>query len=205
MRKLEQPDLVAFTAIASLYDRERVSAINGTAPPSNPELMAQWLTTCGQAVRSYLYPTLISASGPEPQTDSGEFLDSFESTFQSSLLTQAIDRETDTDRQVWQSQLQKVLLKATIKVDIQSQRILQLYYGQRLTQQEIAKQLATKQYTISRRLNSARQALLTTLGEWSQATLHKSLDPNVINDLSITIEEWLKLHYSPPDLPAESS
>ncbi len=201
-RKLGKPDPATLTTISNLYNRDRVSTLNAAAPQSHDALMAQWLTTCGTAVRSYLYPTLVSASHPKPQTESEEFLDEFASTFQESLLTQAIEREEVAARSAQRSQLQKVLLKALVKIDIQSQRLLQLYYGQGATQQEIAKQLATKQYTISRRLTSARQMLLTALGDWSQSELHQSLDTNVISDMSIAIEEWLKAHYSPPDLPA---
>jgi DNA-binding transcriptional regulator LsrR (DeoR family) len=82
---------------------------------------------------------------------------------------------------------------------------LQMYYGQGLTQKEIASQLETKQYTVSRRLTNVRDTLLTALCTWSQTTLHKTLDPNVMNDLSVTIEEWLKVHYSHPDLHTEPS
>jgi RNA polymerase sigma factor (sigma-70 family) len=202
-RKLGKPDPAILIAIANLYNSERGSLLNAAAPQSHAELMAQWLTSCGMAVRSYLYPTVVSASQPKPNTESEEFLDDFASTFQASLLTQAIEREESAARATQRSQLQKVLLKGLIKVDVQSQRILQMYYGQELTQQEIAKRSATKQYTISRRLTSAKQLLLTALGEWSQSVLHQSLDTNVLNDMSIAIEEWLKVHYSPPDLPTE--
>ena len=200
-RKLGKPDAATLSAISNLYNRERVS-MSAQAPPASPESISQWLTTCGTAVRNYLYPTIVSASHPKPQSESGEFLDDFAVTFQASLLTQAIDSEDAATRANQRSQLQKVLLKALIKIDVQSQRLLQLYYGQGATQQEIAQQLATKQYTISRRLTSARQSLLAALGEWSQATLHQSLDTNVINDMSSSIEEWLTAHYAPPDLPA---
>jgi RNA polymerase sigma factor (sigma-70 family) len=202
-RKLGKPDPAILTAIANLYNGDRGSLLNAAAPPANADLMAQWLTTCGTAVRSYLYPAVVSASQPKPNTESEEFLDDFASTFQASLLTQAIEREDMAERATQRSQLQKVLLKALVKVDVQSQRLLQMYYGQELTQQEIAKRSAIKQYTISRRLTSARQLLLTALGEWSQTVMHQSLDTNVLNDMSIAIEEWLKVHYSPPDLPPE--
>jgi RNA polymerase sigma factor (sigma-70 family) len=204
MRKLDKPDLATFTAISNLYDFDRSSVINPAAPPGDRELMAQWLSTCGTAVRSYLYPPLVSASQPKSATDRGEFLDNFASTFQASLLTQTIEQEEAIDRDNQRSQLQQVLLRALVKFNVESQRLLQMYYGRGLTQQEIATQLATKQYTISRRLTNIRQALLTALVAWSQSTLHKSLDIDVISAMSITIEEWLKVHYSHPDLLGEN-
>jgi RNA polymerase sigma factor (sigma-70 family) len=150
-------------------------------------------------VVDYLYPTIISASQDPPNSAGGEFLDHFTSTFQPSLLTQIIEGEAAADRATQRSQLQQVLLRTLIKFDVESQRLLKMYYGQELTQQEIAKQLAMKQCTVSRRLTNVRQSLLQTLSQWSQSVLHQSLDTNVVNNMSITIEEWLSVHYGTPD------
>ena len=203
LRKLDKPDLSTLTAISDLFDLERVSILGTSSPHGNVETIGQWLATCGAAVRSYLYPTLISASQPKSASDSSEFLDDFELTVQASLLTQTIEREDAIERDNQRTQVQQVLLRALVKFNVESQRLLQMYYGQGLTQQEIALQLATKQYTVSRRLTNVRQTLLTALCTWSQATLHKSPDPDVINHMSIAIEEWLTGHYAPPDLLAE--
>ena len=202
LRKLDKPDLATLTAIAALVAREQ--HLLGTNLPVNaPETIGQWLATCGAAVRSYLYPTIVSASGPKSAQDSSEFLDDFDLTVQASLLTQTIEREDEIDRDRQRSQLQQILLRALVKFNVESQRLLQMYYGQGLTQQQIALELATKQYTVSRRLTNVRQTLLTALCTWSQTTLHKSLDPDVMNHMSLTIEEWLKIHYSHPDLLVE--
>ncbi len=202
-RKLQQPAPEVFDRIATLYNLERVNAVATIATRCDGELVALWLAACGMAVRRYLYPTLVSASQSHPHSETGEFLDNFEATFQDSLLSRAIDLEAETERATARSQVQKVLLKVLIKVDLPSQRLLQMYYGQGLTQQEIATQLMTKQYTVSRRLNRVRQSLLSALSEWSQTQVHESLTPNVINNMSIAIEEWLKVHYRSADLPSE--
>jgi RNA polymerase sigma factor (sigma-70 family) len=203
-RKLDKPDLETLTAITDLFNQERSNL--GIAPAHcDGETIFQWLTTLGAAVRSFLYPTIVSASQPKSASDSSEFLDDFDFTVQESLLTQTIEQEDEIDRDGQRSQLQKILLRALVKFNVESQRLLQMYYGQGLTQKEIASQLATKQYTVSRRLTSVREALLTALCTWSQTTLHKTLDPNVMNDLSVTIEEWLMGHYRHPDLHTETS
>jgi RNA polymerase sigma factor (sigma-70 family) len=202
LRKFDQPDLATLTAIAELFNLERSSLAN-PPPHCDGVTICQWLTTLGAAVRSFLYPTIVSASQPKSASDNSEFLDDFEFTFQDSLLTQTIDREDEIDRDDQRSQLQKILLRALIKFNVESQRLLQMYYGQGLTQKEIASQLETKQYTVSRRLTNVREALLTALCTWSQTTLHKNLDADVVSYMSVTIEEWLQIHYSHPDLPAE--
>ncbi|MER3434797.1 MAG: group 3/4 sigma-70 RNA polymerase sigma factor [Leptolyngbya sp. ERB_1_1] len=201
-RKLEKPDLTTFQAVCDLYNRDRIATLSATAEICNPTLLEQWLTTCGKAARSYLYPSLISADTPLPGVENTELLDNFESTFQESNLSQIIEQEEEDSRQQTRSQLNKVLLRSLVKLDLPAQRLLQMYYGKAMTQQEIAKELDTKQYTVSRRLTSLKQSLLQTLAEWSQTELHQPLNSNVLSNMSTILEEWLKLHYSHPDLPS---
>ena len=79
-----------------------------------------------------------------------------------------------------------------------------MYYGQELTQQQIAEQLAVKQYTVSRRLTKSRESLLLALASWSKETLHISLTSDVLNYISTVLEEWLKVYYSHPPAHRES-
>lgn len=201
-RKLAKPDLSTFQAISELYNRDRVATLGPTAEACNPVVLEQWLTTCGKAARSYLYPTMISADAPQLGAENVELLDNFESTFQESNLSQIIEQEEADSRQQIQSQLNAILLRSLVKLDLSAQRLLQMYYGKGMTQQEIAKELDTKQYTVSRRLTNLKQTLLQTLAEWSQTTLHQPLNSNVLSTMSTILEEWLKLHYSHPDLPS---
>ncbi len=200
-RKLAKPDLAIFEAISELYNRDRVVTLGTSAEACNSTVLEQWLTLCGKAARSYLYPSLISADSPQPGTENTELLDNFESTFQESNLSQIIEQEEEDSRQQTRSQLNAILLRSLVKLDLPAQRLLQMYYGKAMTQQEIAKELDTKQYTVSRRLTSLKQTLLQTLAEWSQTTLHQPLNSNVLSTMSTILEEWLKLHYSHPDLP----
>jgi RNA polymerase sigma factor (sigma-70 family) len=202
LRKLAKPDPATLQAIVDLYNRDRLATLGTTAQPCNPTLLEQWLTTCGKAARSYLYPSLISADTPQPGAENTEMLDNFESTFQESNLSQIIEAEEEDQRKQTRSQLNATLLKALVKLDLPAQRLLQMYYGKGMTQQEIAKELDTKQYTISRRLTNLKQTLLQILAEWSQTTLHQPLNSNVVSNMSTILEEWLKLHYSHPDLPS---
>jgi RNA polymerase sigma factor (sigma-70 family) len=195
IRKLDRPDASTLQTIADCYNRDRLS-LSSSAVVANPELAKQWLTTCCQAVRAYLYPTIVSASAPKPHAEEGELLDDIADGELDSLLTTAIEREEETARASQRSALDRVLLRALVKLDVQSQRLLQLYYGQGITQQDIAKELDTKQYTVSRRLTSVRQTLLKALVDWSQTELHQSIDTNVISAISILLEEWLQVHYT---------
>lgn len=200
-RKLTKPTADRLAAIAKFYNQERLTQLGTATTATTADQIEQWLLTCGQAIRSYLYPTLLSADARlSPEGDA--FLDSFESTFQESTLSSVIEEEEALSRQDRKSQLNAVLLHALVKLDLAAQRLLQAYYGQGLTQQELAKQMGVKQYTISRRLTSIRNGLLQVLAGWSQNALHQTLDSDVLSSMSNILEEWLKVHYSHPDLPS---
>ena len=76
------------------------------------------------------------------------------------------------------------------------QDILKLYYRENLTQQSIAKRLAIKQYTISRRMTRAREFLLKALIKWSQDSLHITIDTDKIKGMSTILEEWMINYYT---------
>ena len=116
-----------------------------------------------------------------------------------SLLDEIIAQEEQQNRDAQQAQISTVLIAAIAQIDASGQQLLQLYYGQGLTQQQMATQLGVKQYTVSRRLTKARESLLLTLAQWSRDTLHISLNSDVLKDISTVLEEWLQSYYSHPN------
>lgn len=199
-RQLPRPDRTTWEAIAQLYNAERRSRLHRPGPECRAETLEQWMVACAKAARSYLYPTLTSINTPKPGQESGEWLDNLPELQGESLLTDLITTEEVQSRQSQQAQMNAVLLAALEQLDLQTQQLLQLYYGQGLTQQQMALQLEMKQYTVSRRLTKFRKSLLRALAQWSQETLHISLTSDVIKDISAVLDEWLQGHYSQPDL-----
>ena len=153
------------------------------------------MLACAKAARSYLYPTLASINAPRPGQESGEWLDNLPGLQEESLLTTIITQEEEQSRQSQQAQMNAVLIAALDKFDQQTQQLLQLYYAQGLTQQQMAKQLEMKQYTISRRLTKSRELLLSALAKWSQETLHISLTSDVLKGISAVLDEWLQGYF----------
>jgi len=98
-----------------------------------------------QATRSYLYPTLSSINTPKPG-ESEEWLDNLPQ-LQGNHLTNLITTEEEQTRQSQQAQINDVLVAALAKLDTETKQLLQLYYSQGLTQQQIALQLQI-QYTV---------------------------------------------------------
>jgi RNA polymerase sigma factor (sigma-70 family) len=190
-RQLTKPEPSTWEAIAALYNQERSQQKPPAEPKCNPETLEQWLLACAKAARSYLYPNLTSINAPSAGQEAGELQDYLPATESESLLADAIARQEEQTRLFQQAQLNEILSTALAEMEPESKQLLQLYYGQGLRQQEIAKQLETKQYTVSRRLTKARQTLLLILAQWSQEKLHISLTSDILNNISNVLEEWL--------------
>lgn len=198
-QKLPKPDLQTWEAIAQLYNQERLSQ-PGVAATTTDGLEA-WLSTCARAVRAYLYPNVLSINAPKPGQESGEFIDDLaETTETPSLLADLILQEELQQRQAQQIQIGTLLQTTIQQLEPQLQQILQFYYQDGLTQQQMAQHLETKQYTVSRRLTKARETLLKALVQWSETALHKPSTSDLLNNASIALEEWLKTYYHHPDL-----
>lgn len=198
-RKLPKPEPQTWAAIAQLYNQQRLSqGINLTASPTELE---KWLLSCARAGRAYLYPTLVSIHTPRPGQESGELLDQLADLSHDSLLADFIAEEESQTRQTQQMQVGQILTAAIDQLDAQSQTLIQLYYQEGLTQQQMAERLDMKQYTVSRRLTRARETLLLALARWSQDTLHISPTVNLLNHTSAALEEWLMTHYRRSEVP----
>jgi RNA polymerase sigma factor (sigma-70 family) len=192
IRQTQPPDAAAWQQMCDRYNQDC------TEIPGSPALTVPALEKClrsiAQQVRSYLYPNLQSLNRPRGEGDQ-EWQDDLPDTGSETLLTQLIDQEVEQDRQQQRQQLDQVLRQAIAALDPQAQELLQIYYQENLTQQEMAKRLNTQQYNISRKLAKVRQGLLLSLSCWSQEVLHITLRSDVINGISATLEEWLQLHY----------
>lgn len=191
-RKLPRPDDETWSAIAALYnvDRRQISA-----PEAEPAVLEKWLIACANAARNYLNPTLVSINTPKPGQETGELLDDVPESPKESLLAELIAEEEVQERKDQQSEVNQVLKGAIADLDPELQAILQLYYAENCTQQQMAERLNIKQYTISRRLAKARELLVKKLAVWSQETLHISLTPALLQSMSTVLDDWLAQHY----------
>ncbi|MDZ8078537.1 MAG: sigma-70 family RNA polymerase sigma factor [Nostoc sp. SerVER01] len=204
--KLIKPDKAKLQAIAQLYNTERLSQLSSQSPACTPENVESWLIASAKAVRFYEYPTSVSLDAPVPGQETGELLDRLTNDFQESVLNEAIIQEEVENFTQRTTEINRVLSNALEKLDTAAQALLQTYYKQGLTQQDIAQQLGVKQYTVSRQLTKIKKTLLMELAQWSQKTLHISVTSDVIDSMSNSLEEWLIAHYRPLVLssPVES-
>ncbi|KYC40001.1 group 3/4 sigma-70 RNA polymerase sigma factor [Scytonema hofmannii PCC 7110] len=187
-RQLSKPDNQTWEAIAKAYNSQ-------THQQVHPQTLETWLLASAKAVRRYLYPNVTSFNAPVNSEDSGEWLDNIPSNELDSPLTYIIAQEEQQLRGSRQSEINQVLIEALTQLDPQARQILQLYYTQGLTQQQIAKQLQVQQYTVSRRLTKTRETLLKSLASWSQENLHISMTPDILKSTSAVMEEWLQVYY----------
>lgn len=194
-RKLTKPEPQTWQAIADLYNTERKSQLSQSEACS-VERVERWIMTCAKAVRSFLYPTPISLDAHSTShEESTSLLDRLPGNEQDSLLTELLLEEETASRNTQLAQLTEVLTGAIAELPTQTQQLLEAYYQQQLTQQQITQQLGIPQYTVSRRLSSARQTLLKKLAQWSQEMLHSSLSSDVLAGMSTILDEWLTVHY----------
>lgn len=201
-QKLAKPDSETWNLITQLYNQERIGQPATLA--ATADSLEKWLATCAKAARAYLYPSVVSINTPKPGQDSGEFLDDLAETTQTdSLISDLIAVEEIEQRKTQQTEVSTVLVNAIQQLDDASRRLIQLYYQEGLTQQQMAERMEMKQYTVSRRLTKTRETLLKALAAWSQASLHIILTSDVLNHTSAALEEWLKTYYSHPDLAVD--
>ncbi|MCC5638664.1 sigma-70 family RNA polymerase sigma factor [Nostoc sp. CHAB 5844] len=193
--KLVKPDYVTLQAIAQLYNSQCFTQLSSANPTCTPESLETWLLACAKAVRSFQYPTAVSLDSPVPGQETGELLDLLSDNFQESVLQEIIIQEEAATFAMQSAELSKILNEALAKLDTNSQVILQAYYQQELTQQQIAQQLGVKQYTVSRQLTKIKKILLMELAQWSQKALHIPVTSDVIDSMSNSLEEWLIAHY----------
>jgi len=151
---------------------------------------------CVKAVRSYLFPTVSSINQPKPGYESGEIVDSIMGEVNDSLLTDMIAGEEAKHRSQQQQDINQFLTATIKQLKPEEQKLLELYYSLGLKQAEIAEELNTQQYTISRKLAKARKILLKSLAQWSQSTMHISLTSDILENISALLEEWLAGYYS---------
>jgi RNA polymerase sigma factor (sigma-70 family) len=170
-RRLQKPSEATWENIAQLYNELRMTQLTTPGAESNPETIEKWLSSCAKAVRVYLYPNMTSLNAPRGEDDSGELQDILPQLTQESYISEIIANE--------------------------EQQIIQIYYAQGLSQQQIASLLGTKQYTVSRRLTKARNTLLLKLATWSKESMHISLNSSLLNYIDTVLEEWLQAYYSP--------
>ncbi|MBD2449122.1 sigma-70 family RNA polymerase sigma factor [Nostoc sp. FACHB-152] len=193
-QQLPPPDPATWKAIAQLYNSERHSQLTAPGEECSPETLENCLKQSVKWVRHYLYPQVTSLNQLKPGKESHE-LGNYLLDEQESLLTKIIAEEETQKREAQKHQIHTVLVSALEQLQIQEQQILQLYYGQGFTQQQIGQQLALKQYTVSRKLAKACEFLLMALAAWGQHTSQISLNSNVLKDMSAVMEEWLHEYF----------
>ncbi|MGK7898370.1 MAG: sigma-70 family RNA polymerase sigma factor, partial [Xenococcus sp. (in: cyanobacteria)] len=195
-KKLSKPSTETWNAIVTLYNQERKTQLSAASEKVNAITLEKWLLASVKATRAYLFPNVTSINQPKPGFDSGEIADSLVGDVDESLLAEMIVEEETKERNQQQNQVNDALLSALKQLKPEDRQLLELYYAQGMKQTDIAKQLKTQQYNISRKLSRIKKSLLKSLAQWSKDTLHMSLTSDVLKNISVIIEEWLNSHYT---------
>jgi RNA polymerase sigma factor (sigma-70 family) len=199
-QQLPEPDKKLWEAIANLYNTERHGQLASPGSEIDGGTAEKWLRETAISIRAYLYPAIKSLDEPKPGYESNQDWDLPEDLRSESMLSEMLAEEDRRERKSQISQMHDVLVAVLGELPAELQQILQMYYKQGLTQQEIAKKLEEHQVKISRRLNKARELLLEELVKWSQKEwgknpleVYKSSKSKQVDNRSDALEEWLQL------------
>lgn len=151
------------------------------------------LRDCVRYLRRYTVPQSVSLNAG--RGDSEEFLEKLSNTSTDSM-TLLMAQELEESRQQQRQKIAAILVEGLAGLSQSSQQLLQLYYGNHLTQTEIAAQCNSQQYNVSRQLRTARQALLKILATWCKQELHITWDATVLNNMTVILEDWLTAKFS---------
>ena len=193
LKGLPEPNRELWEQIANLYNCEYPSQICQVTGPVKSETIENWLVQTALCIRTYLYPSFKSLDSIV-QHDTTQTLDLPDVSSESPLDTLIIQEEIQY-RKSHLSEISTVLLKASQYLDKKTQQILECYYQQGMTQQQIAQKLELSQATASRKLTRGRESLLAALVKWCQESMNISVNSNQVKDMSFALEEWLRNQY----------
>ena len=193
-QQLSAPDETTLNKIIEVYEQQCGLTTELSRKELTSEILEKWLKKCSQAIRSYLYPQTTSLNISQGNDESRELIDKLEASDES-LMDELMIQEEVKKRQKQQIGISENLTEALNNLTPEIRNILNFYYGDKLTQKDIAKQLEIKQYTVSRRLTKGRRLLLKAVTQWSQQELNLSLTTERVEQMSVILEEWLGSYY----------
>jgi RNA polymerase sigma factor (sigma-70 family) len=203
-RRLQEPDSQSWAAIGQLYDRQRLAQ---EAPAATVAQLETWLRRSAMAVRRFLYPGQLSADVARGDSEDA-WLDSMTDGSEEPIV-QLMAEEAQQARSAQQQDLDRCLDGAIAALPEEQRQLLRAYYGEGLTQQEIAEQFGIKQYQVSRRLTSLRKGLIEPILAWRQVAiaaqsegktdllsdLHTQPDSALLSTIGAALDGWLADRY----------
>lgn len=196
-QRLPEPDQELWLKITNLYNQERQN-LASVSKELDTKTVEKWLEKSAVWIRSYLYPAFSSLSTHYRENDLPEEWNLSQVTSESPM-TVLIEMEMAEERQQQRQDIHDFLLLSLERLDAEKQEILHMYYRQNLTQKEIALKLNRPQVWVSRKLSRSRETLLEELTKWEQQSQEQQkvnvlLNPNLLKDRSVALEEWLIAH-----------
>lgn len=191
-RQITAPDTATWDAIVELYHQTYQPQT-----PCNPDTANKWICNCIKAIRNYMAPKVSSLN--TPISEEGHTLEDNLESDTATPFDQILNTELIQTQRALMTQVNDILSKGILNLDTELQNILAMYYGEGLTQTEIAKKLQMSQASISRRLtkiNKFKTQSLCSLAQWSEQTLNISITSDVLNNMSVFLDEWLEHHYT---------
>ena len=190
-RQLPPPDQHTWENITQLYNQQLCHHLPTTVAPVTAEQLEDWLQKAIGWLRSYSQPSVKSLSDPIPGGETGELQDTLPSPDRSPM-NELLEQVEQSSQKAQQTHLRQFLQDHLNTLSASEQALLKLYYGDHLSQQQIAQQLNTKQYSVSRQLTRIRKKLLEAVMTWCQETERVTLSPDQVEHIAEALEIWLQ-------------
>ncbi|MEM9117460.1 MAG: sigma-70 family RNA polymerase sigma factor [Cyanobacteria bacterium P01_F01_bin.56] len=190
-RQLPPPDQDTWKKIAQLYNCERLNRLPAAASAATAEQLEEWLKEVIGWLRRYLQPSVKSLNTPIPGGETRELQDMLQSQ-ELAPMDELLQKLEQSSQKAQQVHLRQFLRGHLNTLSNSEQEILQLYYGNHLSQQQIAKQLKTKQYSVCRQLIRIRKKILKAVMAWSQDTESVNFSSDKIEQIAEILEIWLQ-------------
>lgn len=203
--RLPKPEGELWQSLAGFYNQRRSSWCSPGAGALDAAQVEDRLIKMAQWVRNYLYPSIdsINRGIAGEEGDVGEIQDRitsanclFSDGNNPDLLTSLMEIDDHGERQQQLAEMTQVLAQAYGQLDGESQRVLALLYGDRLSQMEVSRRTNLSQATVSRRAGRARGNLQKAMLAWSEQPVNRISDPDKLKSVTNMLEDWLELYLS---------
>ncbi|NES69410.1 MAG: hypothetical protein F6K24_31385, partial [Okeania sp. SIO2D1] len=75
------------------------------------------------------------------------------------------------------------------------QKLMQLFYGLKISQMEMSEVFGLKQYQISRKMDKSEKNILKALAKWSKTNLETTLNEGIIKERRDFLKDWFKYYF----------
>jgi RNA polymerase sigma factor (sigma-70 family) len=193
-RKIQEPS-------AEIWEHIAIAYCKNYSQIETQESIKKKLIFCADALLKYSSLNCISLNEPKYKNGNSELIESSEILDYDHLIHH-IEIENQDDIQEHFQLIYKYFSKklngldiTKYRLNVSTQKILELYYGQELKQVQIAEQLGINQSTVARTISKVKEILASQLIDWSKTHLEALTKLTDVETVGDGLEQWFQEYY----------